>query len=151
MWDFSIQTLQNNSLRQWAIDSGSTCQKCPTLQIQGLKIEPVNNWALMQKGYPGLLRSSLLYVDSAPWMFAQAFTSATNTYLIAKLNNPEPIGKWLFNLGCIRSEFKFSDSKSFINLVSPQHPILARQSSFNSTQFGSLLLLEVFLEHPMWN
>ena len=152
MWDFNRQDIKPTKLRQWAQDLGSTCDKCDNLWIKSTTSKQVDNWSLFAITTPGILRTSLLYVDQSPWMFAQAWTDRDNNYLVEQLKNDRPLGSWLFTPKnqLKRSQFNFAKPDFFMNLVSPNIPVLARHSYFDSASLGSLLLLEVFLQHEMW-
>ena len=151
MWYFKLENNIQGNLRDWAIDPGSTCSKCKNLAIHKTSTESINTWPTFNISTPGVLRTSWLYIDNQPWMFAQAWTAQNNETFINKLKSNKPLGKCLFNDHIKRSALKFTKPEYFTKLVTPETPIVARHSYFNSASWGSLLLLEVFLQHKTWD
>ena len=152
-WDDSCSFIDNSKLQAWALDKGSTCAKLKNqaVTVDLLSVELVYNCVWCNYQQVGWLRTTVLTVNQQPWMFAQAW-AGENSAAVTMLQSKQPLGESLFKDGkWLRSDFHYTNNKCLLELNTSASPaIFARCSSFK-TSTDELCLLEIFLQHKMWD
>ena len=160
IWQADCGYLANAKLASWVKDAGSTCAKLKAhdLQLKIKNVERVTSWSCAKQENCGWLRTSVLSVDGFPWMLAQAWVedSVGNAQEIQSLQAERPLGLWLFasNSTWQRSAFSYTLPVNFQQLVAEyllKPAVAVRKSNFNNQSGVGLILLEVFLQHNIWN
>ena len=156
-WQNNCPDLSNHKLQSWVEDPSSTCAKLGHLQfaMELLKVEQLSQWDLLQQHSAGWLRTSGLFLADKPWMLAQAWAPVTaeNSMVADDLQKTAPLGSWLFSNDWQRSKFSYAQLPEF-NQIAQQYlqsiVVAVRKSMFQNKDGSSLLLLELFLQHSMW-
>lgn len=152
-WQDSCDFIESVELQAWAMDLGSTCAKLKDykVKIDLLSVELVADCRWCERQQLGVLRTTLLHVNQQPWMFAQAWVDS-NSAAVALLKSKNALGQSLFvGNNWVRSKFYYTQSNCLLALSSSvKPPIFARYSSFKTSK-DELCLLEIFLQHEMWD